>query len=327
MADTKKCVACESVKSLDCFYKNSHAPDGLYTWCKTCWSNRKEMLKVVAERLSRCTICNQEKPRCEFRWNPKFGLRTECRECEKTQVRCSSCSQVKLISQFPPSKKMSNGRHSTCLSCNAARQLEKYHTDDSTRARHKAASRSERAKAWRRQYYSRPDVKAKNKSKHTANTNWLYHNDPIHRLKVKARSAVQHALKSGKLIVPDSCQSGGQYGVECSGRLEAHHHRGYWPRAAWTDVIWLCTTCHKAADMQDDKRFRIVVRDESNPIYTGIAKRVDTACELLGIDEESLFGATLECAGEDECDTFLKVMRWLDINGYTVSKSVTQETL
>lgn len=325
MDESKKCVACEVVKPLTQFYRCAKSADLHGTWCKPCWNNRKEMLAVIAARLHLCSVCNKKKPRSAFRWNSKTGIRLECKECEKTVLRCSVCRQLKRHELFPPSKEMRTGRHSTCNECHVAAQMRRYHTDENVRARRKIASRSERAKAWRRQYALRHDVKSRDRPKHASHTNWLYHNDIFYRLKVKARSAINHALKTGKITKPAACQSGGKYGVACGGRLEAHHHRGYWPRAAWTDVEWLCVSCHKAADMQEDKRFRIVVRDDSNPIYAGIAKRVDKACELLGIDEESLFGATLECAGEDECDTFLKVMRWLDINGYAVSKPVIQE--
>lgn len=150
----------------------------------------------------------------------------------------------------------------------------------------------------------------------------MYHNDVIFRLKVKARSLVSHALKTGKIVKPDSCQSNGRYGVACSkGRLEAHHIHGYWPRAAWLDVEWLCTDCHKAADEQQRALgFSIVFRDPESPIYAAIATRVDGAREMLGLTEEELFNATIDCAGEDECDTFLKVIEWLRGNGFKIKK-------
>lgn len=277
--------------------------------------------KDLFSRRQICAICGTEKSGTDFRWNPKTGLRTDCIECEKTVLRCSHCNQVKPHEDFPPARKYKTGRHSICRKCFASRNLDRYHNDPNYRAAHDKRQKSKRAIAWRRQYYSRPDIKERNRSRHAKHTNWLYHNDIIYRLKVKARAAVDHAIKTGKLIKPDCCQSHGKYGVSvCAGRIEAHHWHGYWPRAAWTDVEWLCTACHKAADEQTSEEFGIVFRDPENPIYAAIAKRVDLICDILGIDEEHLFAATLECAGEDECDTFLKAIDWLRINGYGITK-------
>lgn len=320
MTQMKKCVACEEEKSLSRFYKNAKAADGHGTWCKECWSKRKEMLAVIAARKHKCAACDELKSRSEFRWNPKFGLRTECKECEKSVIRCGSCKELKTLDQFPASKKMSNGLYGICMACWSQKVNEKYHADPNRLEKKRKLSRSKRAVAWRRQYYSRPDIKERDRTKHSANTNWMYHNDVLYRLKVKARSAVDHALKTGKIVKPESCQSNGRYGVVCEGRLEAHHHHGYWPRAAWIDVEWLCVACHKSADEKLDKSFSIVFRDPGNPVYAAIAKRVDSACEMLGISEDALFSATLACAGEDECDTFLKVVNWLKSNGYKIKK-------
>ena len=54
-----------------------------------------------------------------------------------------------------------------------------------------------------------------------------------------ARKAVQAAVRTGRLVKPDSCPCGAR-------RVEAHHHRGY-REEHQLDVVWLCSACHKRA--------------------------------------------------------------------------------
>src|SRR6185312_11888446 len=94
-----------------------------------------------------------------------------------------------------------------------------------------------------------------------------------------------------------------------SGRIEAHHHHGYYPRAAWTDVEWLCPACHGAADaLQRQNCFSLVQRDTGNEVMEAFRKKADAALAALSLaDDESLYKATVECKGEDECHVFLNV--------------------
>jgi hypothetical protein len=65
-----------------------------------------------------------------------------------------------------------------------------------------------------------------------------------HPHKEAARVAVSVAIKTGRLRVPGRCSACGR---SDSGRIEAHHHRGY-DDAHWLDVVWLCHPCHMHAD-------------------------------------------------------------------------------
>lgn len=58
--------------------------------------------------------------------------------------------------------------------------------------------------------------------------------------KVTARSAVNNALKSGRLTKPTSCERCGER------RPQAHHYLGYAPEHHLA-VRWLCTWCHSLA--------------------------------------------------------------------------------
>lgn len=67
----------------------------------------------------------------------------------------------------------------------------------------------------------------------------------------KARYYVHNAVRDGRLIKPKKCE-------ECNkkdrgiGRsmIEAHHYMGYEPQYRLT-VKWLCTDCHKKADLKE----------------------------------------------------------------------------
>lgn len=69
-------------------------------------------------------------------------------------------------------------------------------------------------------------------------------------IKDNARSKVAHALRTGKLARPSSCDECLKPGPQSSdGRatIHAHHHKGYeFP----LHVTWLCPSCH----FQKDKR-------------------------------------------------------------------------
>jgi hypothetical protein len=60
--------------------------------------------------------------------------------------------------------------------------------------------------------------------------------------KIKARSAISHAVAEGKLLRPKSCASCGR-----EGKVEAHHYAGY-SRENWLAIRWLCCSCHFAAE-------------------------------------------------------------------------------
>jgi hypothetical protein len=56
-----------------------------------------------------------------------------------------------------------------------------------------------------------------------------------------AHWTVDNAVRSGRLVRPETCSRCG-----AGGRIEAHHYLGYEPEHR-LDVRWLCTACHGAA--------------------------------------------------------------------------------
>lgn len=57
--------------------------------------------------------------------------------------------------------------------------------------------------------------------------------------KVYAHRAVESAVKSGKLVVPNSCQQCQKKNVQ----LDGHHYNGY-DKPNRLNVVWLCRQCH-----------------------------------------------------------------------------------
>ena len=61
--------------------------------------------------------------------------------------------------------------------------------------------------------------------------------------KKRAHEAVRRAIRRGLLVRPDSCSQCGNNQM----RIEAHHHKGY-AKENRLEVIFLCTSCHRASE-------------------------------------------------------------------------------
>lgn len=60
----------------------------------------------------------------------------------------------------------------------------------------------------------------------------------------KARRAVSHSVRAGRLIVPIACEDCGKVpapGADGRRTIHAHHYLGY---LRPLDVLWLCMRCH-----------------------------------------------------------------------------------
>ena len=101
-----------------------------------------------------CTICNQVKPEKDFVCYAR-KRHTECKECEKTVQRCTTCKDVKLVEKFNRDSAKRNGRSSICMECCATanrnkrrtnaveiniRRRHRYATDPEYRAKKQAAT-------------------------------------------------------------------------------------------------------------------------------------------------------------------------------------------
>jgi hypothetical protein len=66
----------------------------------------------------------------------------------------------------------------------------------------------------------------------------------------RAYNAVQYALRTGRLVRAECCQS-----CAVIEKVQAHHHRGY-AKEFRLDVVWLCFMCHKRTHRLESVKIR-----------------------------------------------------------------------
>jgi len=177
---------------------------------------------------------------------------------------CVKCMIAKPISEFYPrrDRKQGNAVKSRCKSCAAIDRKEAYSTrreKDIANAKRWQAENRDRYLAYNRAYKQSPEGKAVEQKyresaryKETAST-YRKSKARSHSIKrwqqanrdhCRAIWHIWHAVKTGKLIKPDTCRScGGRVGKD---KIRGHHHNGYGPEH-YLDVTWLCVPCHELA--------------------------------------------------------------------------------
>lgn len=134
--------------------------------------------------------------------------------------RCFACREVKAIGEFYAHQAMADGHLGKCKPC--AR------FDASARR----ANTLDRVRAYDRRRASDPGRRANaqrvSAAWHASHPEWR-----------RTHSAVQRALRDGRLERPDRCQA-----CSTAGKVEAHH----FDYAKPLDVVWLCKPCHADAD-------------------------------------------------------------------------------
>lgn len=246
----KTCSECHQEKELNKsnFYERKQSPDGFRHKCKQCM--RHPVVKTY-----HCSICNKDKSKEEFRHNSLTGVKTECLECERIQLRCSKCNSVKRHDEFPESKESSTGRHSWCFNCHNIKACE-YFKDHKVERRHFYRSPEQTTK--RRASKQKPENKLKNRLYQRTYSRKRYR-DPVNHAKHLARLAVQKAIKRGIIVKATTCQGERLCNSLClpNSLLEAHHTLGY-AQEHWLDIEWLCKSCHIIVDMaeRDDGKMK-----------------------------------------------------------------------
>jgi hypothetical protein len=130
--------------------------------------------------------------------------------------RCIGCGEEKPLDSFYRSKGAKDGRKSRCKPCAHAQTLEWRRAN---RERHNEYNRKKRAREPGRKREERRRERREQPEKYSA------------------RQAVRWALKTGRLVRPDSCE-------ECGKDCTPHAHHPDYSRKL--DVCWLCPLCHKA---------------------------------------------------------------------------------
>lgn len=146
---------------------------------------------------------------------------------------CFKCGAEKPLTQFYKHKAMADGHLNKCKACakmdvqkNRLDKVEYYREYDRKRHAEDPVRRSynhAHSAAWRKS----------NPKRHAELTReWSIRNPE----KRRAHSAVNNAIRGGKLIKPTACESCGENNVAIHG----HHHDYSKP----LDVEWLCPQCH-----------------------------------------------------------------------------------
>ena len=136
----------------------------------------------------------------------------------KDKKWCSSCGRIKYRSEFYRDRSKADELQSYCKSCSVKRVMSFRKTIEGKESYVKARQRYEKSEKGR---------------KHAQRRSYEANRDGSHR----AHAMVYYAVKTGKLVRSKECAQKDLEG--CSGRIVAHHHRGYAPEF-YLDVIWLC---------------------------------------------------------------------------------------
>jgi hypothetical protein len=142
--------------------------------------------------------------------------------------RCTTCGERKPLTEFHRQRWGRYGRRSTCKVCRRAegRAWRKANPE-------RVAARKQR---WVEEH---PEKVGERQARYRQR----------HPDKYRARLAVSHAIRDGKLTKPDRCEKCGGEGQPFSdGRHPIHgHHEDY---SKPLEVKWLCRRCHIAVHAQ-----------------------------------------------------------------------------
>ena len=128
-----------------------------------------------------------------------------------------------------------NGKtiHKVCGTCKTSKSKSSFNKDRTKGDGLQTQCRECKHKAQKSHYERlKPDYMEKQRGIRAANPEMRTAHQSVHR-----------AIKAGILIRPDSCPVCGNSKM----RIEAHHHKGYEKEFA-LDVLFLCTSCHRAAE-------------------------------------------------------------------------------
>lgn len=148
--------------------------------------------------------------------------------------KCRKCDDTKPLDDFHKSPHYKDGKRPYCKECIRAENRKWKANNPERNAQHRRKwyeANKEKAKAdfdrWRRENPERFAEKLKRSQEK-------------HPDRVKARKALNNAVRDGKIEKPDRCAECG--GLTQSRRLHGHHHNYGKP----LEVEWICSDCHGA---------------------------------------------------------------------------------
>lgn len=145
--------------------------------------------------------------------------------------RCIGCNHTKPLSEFFKNRSIKDGYSSYCKLCDklAVRKYQKTKKGRATlREARKRYQQTKKGKAIKKRYQQSKKGKATKKRFYIQNIN-----------RCKATSAIQHAIKNGKLPQQNTLQC--HY---CPAQAKQYHHPSYAPKH-YLNVIPICRKCHR----------------------------------------------------------------------------------
>lgn len=155
--------------------------------------------------------------------------------------RCIRCNQFKPLSDFYRNKDRIDGRLERCKAC-----VKEYEQTPQAKARRKKFRDSLKGKLYIER--NRPTKEeARNSTRKYRSTEhgkiitktYYERSKAENPDRVKARTALMHAIQKGKIVKPNACQNCGNQ----SDKIHGHHWSYLYEHRL--DVIWLCPACHK----------------------------------------------------------------------------------
>ncbi len=176
-------------------------------------------LAAEPEQLKKCSLCKVEKPHRDFSRSKSHssGRKSACKECHRKGYLAEREKRIAQVAAYRAKPENAIKGKQSCKEY-YLRNRDKW--VDSYRERRNTESFKSAMKRYGAAYRERFPERS------------------------KARIAVGHAVRDGRLFRPSSCSNCGK---KC--RPEGHHHKGY-ARENWLDVVWLCKPCHTQADKE-----------------------------------------------------------------------------
>lgn len=230
---TKKCNACQELKSLDEFYSCSGSKDGKQYKCKICINSINKINRdknkankpiaptpLLSDILKTCRACSETKSIDLYYKDSKQtdGLFKKCKTCVDNKIkipkisiieggvkRCSQCQEIKNLDGFYTSKKESCGYRSECIKCKLEIGRQKENKSEYKQNYRKATR--DYTNQYNKKYYAenkervnKQSVEWNKKNYHRRKLKHLHNlQDPVYNAQHKIRGTIASALVSNNV--------------------------------------------------------------------------------------------------------------------------------
>ena len=246
----KKCYECgfecDEKDALKYFSKNKTKPDGLQGQCKIC---RAEIQREYREKNKKpkkhktIKVCSK----CGFTCEMKVAAEFFCKQTSRKDELKSHCNKCRSNS----AKVYRETEHGKAI-------MQRYQNSERRLIAAQKYQNSEKGKATslkcKREY--RASARGKAVQRKSGKKYRLFNPE-----KMKAKSAVHCAIRSGELVRPDRCSN-----PKCNKLCVPEGHHWSYLEEYWLDVEWLCCSCHKKLHKKERERKRNEISSNTNVI-------------------------------------------------------------